>query len=536
MNCSPYRYVLLLILLSVTLRAQQGGTFSTGFGYEQSQTHNYEFPAYLNGCDCDHLGWNNGYGAHLTFSSPLGFLPLDLSMRLSGVMTQGGTNQELPRVLINRRTMVEQVIEQEQWFSMLEARFELATEYRFGFGLRLRGGMSFGYRTLDSFRTVLRLIEPLDARFTSPGRPGTNVSDDGRTHVLYSGPGPSILPLNYAAIASLSFPIPIADDLAILPELGIRYELETGIPADAMQWPRANFAGSMALLWHLPMEGSPATDLPDPPPASAAIPPIYPPPQPSIDLYSIGENGTRMERSIVTTRRILHRRTIDLPSHAGRATTTSEWIEERAHATPVEIEPDLAGERGIRRWTIRLLRNGTLVAEQRSDEPEQQGFSVDMLLRDLKAGELPAPLVAEFEVEDSVGTIVSARDELTFVLGNDQAETVDSSVATYIFFPSDMGEMEDLDNRLHAIAEETDRRATITIAPLMPGIDTEWNFTAVAQHITELFKAILPDASVRILPDGSGISDIASMGNEGFPENRIIHDGIVIVVSQRSGD
>ena len=122
-----------------------------------------------------------------------------------------------------------------------------------------------------------------------------------------------------------------------------------------------------------------------------------------------------------------------------------------------------------------------------------------------------------------------------------ESHGIDSSVTTYILLPAtDREKMQPNGNaeahaekRVREIAAEVESGGRITIAPLMANDGTAGNgLDTMARHIAGIFRALLPDATVAVIPEYSGASELLHNGIE-HPAEGQLRNGIAIIVMSR---
>jgi hypothetical protein len=106
--------------------------------------------------------------------------------------------------------------------------------------------------------------------------------------------------------------------------------------------------------------------------------------------------------------------TLDLmpaPGHAGLFVPVDrEWLARAFRVPHLDIAPEITSSAGVRWWRVRVRQGDRIIGGS-----SMEGAAADMLALDLPdngADSAIAPLVAELVVEDSAGSVVTARDTL----------------------------------------------------------------------------------------------------------------------------
>ena len=203
---------------------------------------------------------------------------------------------------------VAQQFEQRLESATTDLGLELVLRYSLLAGLDVGAGFFFGARTLDRWELTDHIILPSNMRYINPG--GFPISEDGRTLYLNDGSELDRNPLFFGALSSLTYTLPITDQLSIAPEVDLRADLLSPVNGTTA-WTIVP-TGIVSIQYRL--FGSAPTPTPILGDAAAPAPvPVAPPdtsfdrrsPRPltaSIDLFTLDGDKRQQTMQLLTTR------------------------------------------------------------------------------------------------------------------------------------------------------------------------------------------------------------------------------------------
>jgi len=238
--------------------------------------------------------------------------------------------------------------------------------------------------------------------------------------------------------------------------------------------------------------------------------------------YDLGRDGERSVQIASSSDRVL-------------APVVTEWVERELFAPQLGLARSIRSEAGVRRWDI-VVRQGTSIIATYSSAGDEPSLRLDGAFLHHAAGDgASMPIVAELEVEDMVGTMVTASDELPVAAGDRDAEEPVREVLTFTF--AGLGLRAPVLERGNAtlmrrMIELVRSGAHVTLLDRDAGAGAGdgWRTANVAQDlIAGLKKEAKRVAEFRMVPaelDGWEIS---------LPERSLLVAGAAVVVEQAIG-
>lgn len=244
--------------------------------------------------------------------------------------------------------------------------------------------------------------------------------------------------------------------------------------------------------------------------------------------YDLGKEGERSVQIVSTSDKLM-------------APVVAEWVEREQSAPQLGLSRSIRSEVGVKRWKITIRQGDAVISSYSSADAEPfTGFDGAFLLRNTEG---PAvPIVAEMEVEDVMGNVVTASDQLPVAAGrDDDTESADPAreVLTFTFAGLDrsstvlargnrtlMARMVDL-MRNEARVTVLDREADDQEGPDRDG----WSAGSVAEElIAGMKKESKRAAELKVVPGGLE-KDAESAA---YPEYALLRAGASVVVEQGS--
>jgi hypothetical protein len=279
---------------------------SAGAGYEVGPASCYPAIPFPISIICDRgilRGRIGGPTAHIGLSSSGTFgLRVGLDMAVSRT-TQGfsGTLAKWEVLREDSILPVKQQLDMNIRFAMTEARLELLGTYRSPFGIVLALGPYVGYRSVHEFEMIDTLVEPKGARFSSTAGM-LAIRDSGRARLVDDGRYQQLHRLSAGALLALSYSIPLADGIAIAPELHTRFDI---LSPFAAAWKMLGIGGGLSLCYTLSGRAPVAPRSP----AMIEAPMTDFPLSSAIAIHAVGPDGARLPEAVI-------RRTVaDLTRH-----------------------------------------------------------------------------------------------------------------------------------------------------------------------------------------------------------------------------
>lgn len=121
--------------------------------------------------------------------------------------------------------------------------------------------------------------------------------------------------------------------------------------------------------------------------------------------YDLGREGDRSVQIVSASDRVM-------------APVVAEWVEREQYAPQLGLSRFIQSEVGVKRWEIKIRQGDAMISFYSSADAEPfTGFDGAFLLRNTDG---PAvPIVAEMEVEDVMGNVVTASDQLPVAMRRD---------------------------------------------------------------------------------------------------------------------
>jgi hypothetical protein len=205
------------------------------------------------------------------------------------------------------------------------------------------------------------------------------------------------------------------------------------------------------------------------------------------------------------------------------APVTVEWRARTFQLPPLDIQPAIRAQAGVRVWEV-TVRQGGQVVTQYSNRPGDRG-STDLALHipdDLADPSLP-PLVAELAVTDSAGASTSVRDTLALVIALDPSnpDSRELGERSAYLLPAPGGGVPEFQRGGSAVLREI--AATVRAGDRVTVSDRSGRYGAeVADGLRRLLRATGARVDLR--------RDDADPGYPAGPEGSLLAAGVTVLV------
>ncbi len=209
------------------------------------------------------------------------------------------------------------------------------------------------------------------------------------------------------------------------------------------------------------------------------------------------------------------------------APVETRWTVKQVRTPATGLTPLFGAPGGVRRWQLTVSQGNRIISRYSNDAAADD--SELSLHIDRAALEAPLPpLTAEFTVEDSAGTVATARDTLVIEAERNGERRLER--ITYILTGSsdESGKKEDERARIEAIRSRAGVNARLTVAPLIEAEQVPaYTREHLKQRIASIKRTLGADRAVteaRPSPGGSPLQQSS------FPEFEHLADAIRITV------
>ncbi|MBS1913707.1 MAG: hypothetical protein JST22_17095 [Bacteroidetes bacterium] len=224
--------------------------------------------------------------------------------------------------------------------------------------------------------------------------------------------------------------------------------------------------------------------------------------------YGMGDD--HVERCVV----------IEGPVESLLAPVVVEWRSRAYRLPPLDIDPEIEAQAGVRNWTITVRQDGHVVTSYSSSDNEDGNTDIHLAIPEDYAGGVLPPLVAEMAVEDSSGQKCAVHDTLPLVIGAGN----DSAVST------------DRANRLYVVPDGSERRAKLR--EIAAGVHDGESITVRGIEAAEIASTLrtIVDARRRNVVWTVDVSDGGIGGLPTAEEHHVNECGLVELAAVHEGD
>jgi hypothetical protein len=214
----------------------------------------------LNGCSRngrEGRGSVQGFSGHIEIglASVSGIEHLDLTARVRGEIVHGESISEplteFGRLIgyASRDTLtMDYTFRQRQRFTMTSAYLDILAEYHLPWSFLVKGGLSMGYRAIEPLYIRQDIVEPWGSRPVAwEELQGESAGYAAVCYRPYNKPWSESRGMSVGAIGQVGASISINDNVAVVPEAGVRWEMLP--PVADNPWPTLELSAGLSIRY-----------------------------------------------------------------------------------------------------------------------------------------------------------------------------------------------------------------------------------------------------------------------------------------------